>query len=190
MSLLKLTWQPAKLTPCVCFSGVPPAPVVPVVSHNPVIALYGEYLQCPQHREVILCLSSILQSITVRCPGSLVWHDFGEGKTSSVLSGSPLDLLTFSPSCLPMPPRADNQKVSGVFEFFGWDGDGGVGRGYQWGLVLSFVKLSSGVNGTRRDGQWCWRGNGILKGGCQLLCPEVAEQQFVMGSLLSRLWES
>ena len=45
---------------------------------------------------------------------SLVWHDFGEGKTSSVLSGSPLDLLPFHPSCLPMPPRADNQKVGGV----------------------------------------------------------------------------
>ena len=29
-----------------------------------------------------------------------------------------------------------------------------------------------------------------LKGGCQFLCPELSEQQFVKGNLLSKTWES
>ena len=29
----------------------------------------------------------------------------------------------------------------------------------------------------------------LLKGGCQFLCPELAEQSLVMGTLLFRTWE-
>ena len=56
-------------------------------------------------------MCSILQSICLRCPGSLVWHYFGEDKKNPVLSGSPLDLLHCAPSSLPMPPGVDNQYV-------------------------------------------------------------------------------
>ena len=57
-------------------------------------------------------MCSIIQSITLRCPGALVWHYFGEDKKNPVLSGSPLDLLHCAPSSLPMPQGVDNQHVS------------------------------------------------------------------------------
>ena len=60
-------------------------------------------------------MCAILQAVTLRCPGALVWHYFGEEKKSPVLSGSPLDLLPCAPSSLPMPPevQGDNQLVRG-----------------------------------------------------------------------------
>lgn len=101
----------------VLFSGVQnsnarPASSTPVPgSQNPIAALFAEYSGCPQHRGLILSLSSILQIITIRCPGALIWHNLGEGKSNSILSGSPLDLLPCAPSSLPMPPGVDNQQV-------------------------------------------------------------------------------
>ncbi len=58
-------------------------------------------------------MCAILQAVTLRCPGALVWHYFGEEKKSPVLSGSPLDLLPCAPSSLPMPPevQGDNHLV-------------------------------------------------------------------------------
>ena len=58
-------------------------------------------------------MCAILQAVTLRCPGALVWHHFGEDKKSPVLSGSPLDLLPCAPSSLPMPPevQGDNHLV-------------------------------------------------------------------------------
>ena len=82
-------------------------------SQNPIFAMFAEYNSCPQHRGLILSLSTIIQNVALRCPGALVWHDFGEEKTNPILCGSPLDLLPCPPSLLPMPPRGEeNQQVS------------------------------------------------------------------------------
>ncbi|XP_064639525.1 mediator of RNA polymerase II transcription subunit 12-like protein isoform X2 [Lineus longissimus] len=78
---------------------------------NPLLAIYNEYNNCSQHRSVILNLSAILQACVLQCPGALVWHNIGEGKSHSVWSGSPLDLLPNSPSMLPMPPGSKNQQI-------------------------------------------------------------------------------
>jgi hypothetical protein len=51
------------------------------------------------------------QAITLDCPTALVWNCVGEGKSPSVLNGSPLDHLHCSPSTLPMPQRANNPAV-------------------------------------------------------------------------------
>ena len=66
---------------------------------------------------LVLSMCSIIQSITLRCPGALVWHYFGEDKRNPVLSGSPLDLLHCAPSSLPMPQGVDNQHVSSDSHF-------------------------------------------------------------------------
>ena len=51
-----------------------------------------------------------------------------------------------------------------------------VSRGLS-GLIANGLDISSGHSD-------------VLKGGCQLLCPESAVQKLVTGSLLSRTWES
>ena len=84
---------------------------------SPLTAIFEEYTRCPQHRSLILTLCSILQTITVQCPGALVWHNLGEGKTNSPLYGSPLDLLPCPPSCLPLPFGADSQEVLKIIAF-------------------------------------------------------------------------
>lgn len=86
----------------------------PSHSQHPISSLFAEYNGCPQHRGLILALSYVLQTVAIRCPGALVWHHLGDGKGSSILSGSPLDLLPCAPSCLPMAPGADNQSVGCV----------------------------------------------------------------------------
>ncbi|ELT92763.1 hypothetical protein CAPTEDRAFT_163894 [Capitella teleta] len=83
----------------------------PSHSQHPISSLFAEYNGCPQHRGLILALSYVLQTVAIRCPGALVWHHLGDGKGSSILSGSPLDLLPCAPSCLPMAPGADNQSI-------------------------------------------------------------------------------
>ena len=74
-------------------------------------AAFVEYTNCPQHRSILLSLCAILQAIAIRCPGALVWHNLGEGKSNHILAGSPLDLIGCAPSSLPMPPGVDNQQV-------------------------------------------------------------------------------
>lgn len=74
-------------------------------------SLFADYSNCPQHRSLLLSLCAIVQAVTLSCPSALVWHNLGEGKSSSSLSGSPLDLLSCSPSCLPMPNGSDNNQV-------------------------------------------------------------------------------
>jgi len=51
------------------------------------------------------------QAVTLSCPSALVWHNLGEGKSTSPLNGSPLDLLPCPPSCLSMPASADNAQI-------------------------------------------------------------------------------
>ena len=46
-------------------------------SQSPVAAIFAEYNNCPQHRGLLLSLSSIIQSIVVQCPMALVWHNLG-----------------------------------------------------------------------------------------------------------------
>ncbi|XP_048481682.1 mediator of RNA polymerase II transcription subunit 12 isoform X3 [Plutella xylostella] len=65
---------------------------------HPVQAGFGEILNCPYHRDVIMQLGTILQIISIECPSAMVWSGCG-----SALQGSPLDLLPLPPSALPMP---------------------------------------------------------------------------------------
>lgn len=78
---------------------------------NSLASTFMEYTSCLQHRSLVLTMSAIIQAITVQCPGALVWQNLGEGKTNSILYGSPLDLLPCAPSSLPMAVGADNQQV-------------------------------------------------------------------------------
>jgi len=82
------------------------------------VSVFTELCNCPQHRSLILGLSAIVQAIVVSCPSALVWHNLGDGKSTSPLNGSPLDLLPCSPSNLPMPVGSDNQRVSRTFIVF------------------------------------------------------------------------
>lgn len=52
-------------------------------------------------------LCSMIQSIVFACPTSLVWLNLGEGKSSFIQAGSPLDLLPCHPCLLPMVPGDD-----------------------------------------------------------------------------------
>ncbi|GLG99952.1 Uncharacterized protein GBIM_06326 [Gryllus bimaculatus] len=81
------------------------------VALNPLAVTFNEYLTCPHHRDIVLALSAVLQVITMECPTALVWNCVGEGKSSSVLNGSPLDHLPCAPSTLPMPQRANNPQI-------------------------------------------------------------------------------
>ncbi|XP_045472646.1 mediator of RNA polymerase II transcription subunit 12 isoform X2 [Harmonia axyridis] len=63
-----------------------------------------EYQSCPLHRDMVIQLSSIIHSIMLECPTSLVWCGAG---VDTIWYGSPLDKLTFNPSSLPMPARCD-----------------------------------------------------------------------------------
>ncbi|XP_046669089.1 mediator of RNA polymerase II transcription subunit 12 isoform X4 [Homalodisca vitripennis] len=78
---------------------------------NTLSVMFNEYLSCPHHRDLILGLSAILQVVTLECPTALVWNCIGEGKSTSVLNGSPLDHLPCSPAALPMPQRSTNPHV-------------------------------------------------------------------------------
>lgn len=71
---------------------------------NPMQNTLVEYRNCPHHRDLILQLSCIIQTITLECPISLVWCSAGSG---TFWYGSPLDLLPMAPSMLPMPARCD-----------------------------------------------------------------------------------
>ncbi|XP_076043982.1 mediator complex subunit kohtalo isoform X2 [Oratosquilla oratoria] len=78
---------------------------------NPLATTFQELLACHQHRPIVLALSCFIQALTLDCPTALVWNNVGGSKTSSWLTGSPLDLLPCSPSVLPMPPRCNNQQL-------------------------------------------------------------------------------
>ncbi|KAK8388181.1 hypothetical protein O3P69_020216 [Scylla paramamosain] len=78
---------------------------------NPLMSTFQELLSCHQHRPVVQATSCFIQAITLDCPTAMVWNNAGEGKASSWLTGSPLDLLPCPPSDLPMPPRYNNQHI-------------------------------------------------------------------------------
>ncbi|XP_063875585.1 mediator of RNA polymerase II transcription subunit 12-like protein isoform X3 [Scylla paramamosain] len=75
------------------------------------MSTFQELLSCHQHRPVVQATSCFIQAITLDCPTAMVWNNAGEGKASSWLTGSPLDLLPCPPSDLPMPPRYNNQHI-------------------------------------------------------------------------------
>ncbi|XP_033637539.1 mediator of RNA polymerase II transcription subunit 12-like protein isoform X2 [Asterias rubens] len=79
---------------------------------QPLAAIFAEYTSCPQHRPIIVGLSLILQTITLRCPSALVWINIGEGKSAGS-PGSPLDILPCAPSSLPLPgpPTMQNHHI-------------------------------------------------------------------------------
>ncbi|CAH0557477.1 unnamed protein product [Brassicogethes aeneus] len=71
---------------------------------NPVQLSLMEYQNCPHHRDIVLQLSMIIQTITLECPTSLVWCGAGIG---TIWHGSPLDNIPMVPSSLPTPARCD-----------------------------------------------------------------------------------
>ncbi|KAI5713129.1 hypothetical protein M8J76_012279 [Diaphorina citri] len=82
-----------------------------LVPTNTTQSLFSEYMSCGHHRDIVLSLSAIIQAITLECPTALVWNCIGEGKSPSVLNGSPLDHLPCSPAQLPMPQRSSNSHL-------------------------------------------------------------------------------
>lgn len=78
---------------------------------NPLNTVFHQYISCPQHRGIIISLSAIVQFITLLCPTALVWNNLGEGKSSSVMCASPLDMLPCPPSGLPMPQNSQNSQI-------------------------------------------------------------------------------
>jgi len=87
---------------------------------NAATSVFTELCNCPQHRSLILGISAIIQAIVISCPGALVWHNLGDGKSTSPLNGSPLDLLPCSSSNLPMPAGSDNHRVNRKFTVRGF----------------------------------------------------------------------
>ena len=90
-----------------------------IITQNPLSAVFAQYNNCPQHRGIVLSLCATLQIISLLCPSSLVWNSLGDGKSSSFLCGSPLDLLPCAPSSLPMPQGPQNMQVQEVSCFVG-----------------------------------------------------------------------
>ncbi|CAB0013481.1 unnamed protein product [Nesidiocoris tenuis] len=72
---------------------------------------FTEFLNCVHHKDIILSLSVIIQVITLDCPTALVWNSIGEGKSASIINGSPLDHLPCTPLSLPMPQRNANPHI-------------------------------------------------------------------------------
>lgn len=71
---------------------------------NPVQLTLMEYQNCPHHRDIVLQLSTIIQTIVLECPTALVWCGAGVG---TIWHGSPLDNIPMLPSSLPVPARCD-----------------------------------------------------------------------------------
>lgn len=81
-------------------------------NQHPVMAAFLELMDDPHTRFLVLGFSSVIQTITLKCPTALVWNSFGDNKTPPYLNGSPLDVLpNCSPSGLPMPVRQNNQAM-------------------------------------------------------------------------------
>lgn len=78
---------------------------------NPLNAVFQQYINCPQHRGIILGLSAIIQYITLLCPTALVWNNLGEGRSTHIMCASPLDLLPCPPSALPMPDNPQRSQI-------------------------------------------------------------------------------
>lgn len=64
-------------------------------------------------KEITSVLYCCLQTVTLCCPSALVWN-YSTNENKNVNPGSPLDLLLFAPSSLPVPGgnSAFNQQVS------------------------------------------------------------------------------
>ncbi|XP_054085206.1 mediator of RNA polymerase II transcription subunit 12 isoform X1 [Zeugodacus cucurbitae] len=65
---------------------------------------------CPHHRDIIVYFSTILQTITLECPTSLIWNGINESRALSSFCGSPLDFISLVPSQLPMPFKCKNSN--------------------------------------------------------------------------------
>lgn len=87
------------------------------VNQNMFQALFSEYLGCPQHRTIILGLGALLQCVTLKCPSALIWINSADPKDKGASGpGSPLDILPFPPSSLPIAggPSVQNHQIRGT----------------------------------------------------------------------------
>ncbi|KAJ8669737.1 hypothetical protein QAD02_000996 [Eretmocerus hayati] len=89
----------------------------PVSMMQHLAAVFNDYLHCSHHRDVLYGLSTIVQVITLECPTALVWNNVGEGKSVSVLNGSPLDHLPCPPANLPSPPARSADPTRNLLRF-------------------------------------------------------------------------
>lgn len=74
-----------------------------------------DFLLCEHHRPIIMELSAMIQAITLRCPGALVWCGLSGKERDSItpLAGGPLEYMPVLPSQLPMPSnnRRHNELI-------------------------------------------------------------------------------
>jgi mediator of RNA polymerase II transcription subunit 12 len=81
----------------------------------------ADYSNCSYHRNMVECLSCIVQSVALRCPTALLWMpsvntelntglpSVGKGEEFTLKGFSPLDQLGYAPSELPFPSRLDQE---------------------------------------------------------------------------------
>lgn len=92
-----------------------------MINANLLSTCFREIVSCSRHRSILFSLCTIIQVVTLECPTALVWlnattpssYDSSSSKhsSSSVLQGSPLDMLPCEPSNLPMPPSDHNKRL-------------------------------------------------------------------------------
>ena len=86
-----------------------------LVNANVLGTCFKDIVSCSRHRNILFCLCTIIQVITLDCPTALVWlrHFPSDSSNSKHLTTpfhrSPLDYLPCGPSNLPMPPSENNQ---------------------------------------------------------------------------------
>uniref|UniRef100_A0A3P9HYA9 Mediator complex subunit 12 n=1 Tax=Oryzias latipes TaxID=8090 RepID=A0A3P9HYA9_ORYLA len=82
-------------------NALPSTPTSQPAGGNQPQTPFTDFYICQQHRPLVFGLSCMLQSIVLCCPSALVWHySLTDSRNKT---GSPLDLLPFAPSSLPMP---------------------------------------------------------------------------------------
>ncbi|KAF7256842.1 hypothetical protein EG68_05542 [Paragonimus skrjabini miyazakii] len=82
-----------------------------------LIEEYSETCSCPLHRSVVMLLSSLITCLTLNIPSSAVWNYIPFETEHAYLKNSPLDLIPYSLSILPMPPGPETALIrSCLFE--------------------------------------------------------------------------
>ncbi|XP_017476437.1 PREDICTED: mediator of RNA polymerase II transcription subunit 12 [Rhagoletis zephyria] len=79
---------------------------------NAAHASLNDCVNCPHHRDILLYLSTILQTITLECPTALVWNGVNESRAASTIWGSSLDHIPLVPSELPMPFKCEKSNIN------------------------------------------------------------------------------
>ncbi|CAL8099489.1 unnamed protein product [Calicophoron daubneyi] len=90
------------------------ARVQPSEGRSEIQSIFDEYHEacaCPFHRSVLMSLSSLMISLTLSCPSAAVWNYIPLETDHVYLKGSPLDLIPYSLTTLPMPPGPETNSI-------------------------------------------------------------------------------